>query len=142
MNQVGKIGEVRMPFKRLLEANVFSFNSANHHCQFDKISVVLPWETALGDTTKLNLLSPEYDIVIHEDLTPSYPHVVSQESSESLKFGSRYLDINKATESDSDSNDSSASMTEHSNTDSPKGKGRCGCANCRETNTRVSRKLR
>lgn len=131
--------EARIPFKRLLEANVFSLNLSHQRYKFDKISVVLPWEDALSDTIELNLDLSDDAIVIHKDLTLNYPQVVSQGTSESLIFGSRLpdLDTNKATESDSVSSNSSASMTEHSGALSPKGNGRCGCGNCRETNTRV-----
>lgn len=142
MHQGRKMEEARMPFKRLLEANTLSFNSANHRYKFDKISILLPWEKPHSDTTELNLRLSDDAIVIAKNLTLHDPQIVSQEKSESLTFGSRipYLDINKATESDSISSNSFVSMTEHSGTISPKGKGRCGCGNCREANTPVNGK--
>ena len=126
-----------MPFKKLLEANVVSLNSAPHRYKFDKVSVALPWEKMHRDTTELNLHFSDDTIAMHNDLTLIYPQVVSQESP---ILGSRFpeLDTNKAAGPNSVSNRPSVSMTEHSGTISPKGKGRCGCGNCRETNTRVS----
>jgi hypothetical protein len=133
-----------MPFKRLLEANIFAFNSAHLRYKFDKVPVVLPWEKSHGDIPELNLQFSDDAIVIRKNLTRNGPRVVSQRNSESLTFGSRFpdLDTNKATESDSDLSDSSDSMTEHSGPMSPKGEGRCGCGNCRETNTRVRGRLK
>lgn len=127
-----------MPFKKLLEANVVALNSAHHRYKFDMASVALLWEKTLRDTTELNLHFSDDAIAMHNDLTLIYPQVVSQESP---MLGSPFpeLDANKAAGPDSESTYSSASMTEHSGTISPKGKGRCGCGNCRETNTRVSR---
>lgn len=79
-----------MPFRRLLEANVFSLNSAYHSCKLDEISVLLPWEKAPSDITEVNLHFSDDAIDVHKDRTLNYPQVVSQGKLESLIFGSRF----------------------------------------------------